>query len=154
EQPSAAQLAAVAKLLGHEDELKVEHGYQSPVRKASIGLLVLGATATLLGVAMSVALSMSEGRADFATLAAVGAPPRLRRALAAAQGWFLGQLGCVLGLVVGALYGFTAHTVVGSPTVVVPWAVIAGIAVLVPIFAGVVPYVVTRSRLEMVRRAD
>ncbi|MFG1912838.1 FtsX-like permease family protein [Kribbella sp. NPDC048928] len=154
EQPTAPQLSAVAKLLGHEDELKVEHGYQSPVRRASIGLLVLGATATLLGVAMSVALSMSEGRADFATLAAVGAPPRLRRALAAAQGWFLGQLGCVLGLVVGALYGFTAHTVVGSPTVVVPWAVLAGIAVLVPLFAGAVPYVVTRSRMEMVRRAD
>ncbi|MGW7683924.1 FtsX-like permease family protein [Kribbella sp. NPDC054772] len=154
EQPSAGQLAAVAKLLGHEDALRVEHGYQSPVRKASIGLLVLGATATLLGVAMSVALSMSEGRADFATLAAIGAPPRLRRGLAAAQGWFLGQLGCVLGVVVGALYGFTAHTVVGSPTVVVPWAVIAGVAVLVPLFAAAVPYLLTRSRLELVRRAD
>ncbi|MFF0263953.1 FtsX-like permease family protein [Kribbella sp. NPDC004536] len=154
EQPSDAQLAAVAKLLGHEDALKVEHGYQSPVRKASIGLLLAGLTATLLGVAMSVALSMSEGRADFATLAAVGAPPRLRRGLAAAQGWFLGQLGCVLGVAVGALYGFTAHTVVGSPTVVVPWAVIAGVAVLVPLFAGAVPYLLTRSRLELVRRAD
>ncbi|GAA1140065.1 hypothetical protein GCM10009630_43650 [Kribbella jejuensis] len=154
EQPSDAQLAAVAKLLGHEDVLKVEHGYQSPVRKASIGLLLAGLTATLLGVAMSVALSMSEGRTDFATLAAVGAPPRLRRGLAAAQGWFLGQLGCVLGVAVGTLYGFTAHTVVGSPTVVVPWAVIAGVALLVPLFAGAVPYLLTRSRLELVCRAD
>ncbi|GAA2826973.1 FtsX-like permease family protein [Kribbella solani] len=152
--PTDQQLAAVAKLLGHEDELKVERGYQSPVRNASIGLLALGATATLLGVAMSVSLSMSEGRADFATLAAVGAPPRLRRGLAAAQGWFLGQLGCVLGVAVGALYGFTAHTVVGSPHVVVPWAVIAGIAVAVPLFAALVPYVLTRSKLEMVRRVD
>ncbi|GAA3106160.1 putative ABC transport system permease protein [Kribbella aluminosa] len=154
EQPSAAQLAAVARLLGREDALTVEHGYQSPVRKASIGLLLAGLAATLLGVAMSVALSMSEGRADFATLAAVGAPPRLRRGLAAAQGWFLGQLGCLLGVAVGALYGFTAHTVVGSPTVVVPWAVIAGVAVLVPLFAAAVPYALTRSRLELVRRAD
>ncbi|GAA1606195.1 MULTISPECIES: ABC transporter permease [Kribbella] len=154
EEPSAAQLAAVARLLGHEDALQVEHGYQSPVRKASIGLLVAGLAATLLGVAMSVALSMSEGRADFATLAAVGAPPRLRRGLAAAQGWFLGQLGCLLGVAVGALYGFTAHSVVGSPTVVVPWAVIAGVAVLVPLFAGAVPYALTRSQLELVRRTD
>ncbi|WP_328997328.1 FtsX-like permease family protein [Kribbella sp. NBC_00709] len=154
EPPSEAQLAAVAKVLGHEDALKVERGYQSPVRKATISLLVLGATATLLGVAMSVALSMSEGRADFATLAAVGAPPRLRRGMAAAQGWFLGQVGCLLGVAVGALYGFTAHAVVGSPNVVVPWAVIAGVAVLVPLFAAAVPYVLTRSRMEMVRRAD
>ncbi|GAA1587204.1 hypothetical protein GCM10009804_49090 [Kribbella hippodromi] len=152
--PTDQELAAVAQLLGHEDVLKIERGYQSPVRNASIGLLVLGATATLLGVAMSVSLSMSEGRADFSTLAAVGAPPRLRRGLAAAQGWFLGQLGCVLGVAVGALYGFTAHTVVGSPHVVVPWAVIAGVAVAVPLFAAVVPYVLTRSKLEMVRRVD
>jgi putative ABC transport system permease protein len=55
---------------------------------------------------------------------------------------------------VGALYGFTAHSVVGSPTVVVPWAVIAGVAVLVPLCAAAVPYLLTRSRLELVRRAD
>ena len=76
---------------------------------------------TLLGVAISVSLSAAEGRADLATLAAVGAPPRRRRNLAAAQAWVLGQLGCLLGVGVGALYGYTAHAAFGSPHFAIPW---------------------------------
>jgi putative ABC transport system permease protein len=109
---------------------------------------------TLLGVAISVSLSAAEGRADLATLAAVGAPPRRRRNLAAAQAWVLGQLGCVLGVGVGALYGYTAHAAFGSPHFMVPWQEIGGIIVAVPLFAGLVAWLLTRSRLPMVSRMD
>ena len=152
--PTDAELAAVARVLGSDDVLKVEQGYQSPARLFLIGILAAATVVTLLGVAISVSLSAAEGRADLATLAAIGAQPRRRRSLAAAQAWVLGQLGCVLGVGVGALYGYTAHAAFGSPHFMVPWAEIAGIVIAVPLFAGLLAWLMTRSRLPMVSRID
>jgi putative ABC transport system permease protein len=153
-EPSKDELAAVARTLGTDQGLRVEKGYQSPGRLFLIGILLAATVVTLLGVAISVSLSAAEGRADLATLAAIGAPPRRRRSLAAAQAWVLGQLGCVLGVGVGALYGYTAHAAFGSPHFVVPWAEIGGIVVVVPLFAGLLAWLLTRSRLPMVSRID
>ncbi|MFG1906869.1 FtsX-like permease family protein [Kribbella sp. NPDC048928] len=153
-EPTDAELAAVSRLLGADDQLTVEKGYQNPGRLFLIGILGAATVVTLLGVAISVSLSAAEGRADLATLAAIGAPPRRRRSLAAAQAWVLGQLGCVLGVGVGALYGYTAHAAFGSPHFVVPWAEIAGIVLVVPLFAGLLAWLLTRSRLPMVSRIN
>ncbi|MGW7682389.1 FtsX-like permease family protein [Kribbella sp. NPDC054772] len=152
--PSKDELAAVARMLGSDEQLHVEKGYQSPARLFLIGILAAATVVTLLGVAISVSLSAAEGRADLATLAAIGAPPRRRRSLAAAQAWVLGQLGCVLGVGVGALYGYTAHAAFGSPHFTVPWAEIGGIVIVVPLFAGLLAWLLTRSRLPMVSRID
>ncbi len=153
-EPTDDEYSAVAKILGHDDQLVVEKGYQSPARLWMLGVLGAATVVTLLGVAISVSLSAAEGRADLATLAAVGAPPRRRRNLAAAQAWVLGQLGCLLGVGVGALYGYTAHAAFGSPTFVIPWQEIGGIVIVVPLFAGLLAWLMTRSRLPMVRRVD
>lgn len=153
-EPTDSELAAATKLLGHEDVLKVEKGYESPARLWFIGLMSAAAVVTLLGVAISVSLSAAEGRADLATLAAVGAPPRRRRSLAAAQAWVLGELGCLLGVGVGALYGYTAHAAFGSPYFAIPWREIGGIVLVVPLFAGLLAWLLTRSRLPMVSRVD
>jgi putative ABC transport system permease protein len=153
-EPTGAELAAVSRLLGADDRLTVENGYQNPGRLFLIGILGAATVVTLLGVAISVSLSAAEGRADLATLAAIGAPPRRRRSLAAAQAWVLGQLGCVLGVGVGALYGYTAHAAFGSPHFVVPWAEIGGIVLVVPLFAGLLAWLLTRSRLPMVSRIN
>jgi len=152
--PTGDELAAVSRLLGHDEALQIERGYESPARLWLIGLLGAATVVTLLGVAISVSLSAAEGRADLATLAAVGAPPRRRRNLAAAQAWVLGQLGCLLGVGVGALYGYTAHAAFGSPHFMVPWQEIGGIIVAVPLFAGLLAWLLTRSRLPMVSRMD
>ncbi|MFG1819991.1 FtsX-like permease family protein [Kribbella sp. NPDC049174] len=152
--PSDEALAAANRLLGHDDLVTVEQGYQSPARLFLIGILAAATVVTLLGVAISVSLSAAEGRADLATLAAIGAQPRRRRNLAAAQAWVLGQLGCVLGVGVGALYGYTAHAAFGSPHFVVPWLEIGGIVIVVPLFAGLLAWLMTRSRLPMVSRID
>ncbi|GAA1562309.1 hypothetical protein GCM10009789_14370 [Kribbella sancticallisti] len=153
-EPTDDEYGAVAKVLGHDGEFTVEKGYQSPARLWMLGLLGAATVVTLLGVAISVSLSAAEGRADLATLAAVGAPPRRRRNLAAAQAWVLGQLGCLLGVGVGALYGYTAHAAFGSPHFVIPWQEIGGIVVVVPLFAGLLAWLLTRSRLPMVRRVE
>ncbi|MEI8412159.1 MULTISPECIES: FtsX-like permease family protein [unclassified Kribbella] len=152
--PTKDALAAADRLLGRDDLLTIENGYQSPARMFLIGILTAATVVTLLGVAISVSLSAAEGRADLATLAAIGAQPRRRRNLAAAQAWVLGQLGCVLGVGVGALYGYTAHAAFGSPHFVVPWLEIGGIVIVVPLFAGLLAWLMTRSRLPMVSRID
>jgi len=61
----------------------------------SSDLALIAGLVTLLGGAISVALSAAEGRADRATLAAVGAPPRRRRELVAMQALLVGGLGGV-----------------------------------------------------------
>ena len=153
-EPTKDELAAVASIVGHQDMLKIEHGYQAPVGIATAAILGVAAMVTFLGVAISVALSAAEGRADLSTLAAVGAPPRRRRNLAAAQAWVLGQLGCLLGVGVGALYGYTAHAAFGSDHFMVPWRDIAAIVFVIPLFAGALAWLATRSRLPMVRRLE
>ncbi|ADB29336.1 protein of unknown function DUF214 [Kribbella flavida DSM 17836] len=153
-EPTEDQLSAAAVALGQDDALLIERGYQSPAKYWFAGILAAASVVTLLGVAISVSLSAAEGRADLATLAAVGAPPRRRRSLAAAQAWMLGQIGCLLGVGVGALYGYTAHAAFGSPYFAVPWREIAGIVVLVPLLAGLLAWLLTRSRLPMVSRLN
>jgi putative ABC transport system permease protein len=109
---------------------------------------------TLLGVAISVALSAAEGRADLATLAAVGAPPRRRRALVAMQALFVGGLGGLLGTALGTFVAFTARATTGSPDFVVPWWNLAAAGVGAPLVAALVAAACTRGRLPLVRRAE
>lgn len=122
--------------------------------------LVLGLTAavaafiTLVGVVISVALSVAEGRADLATLAAVGAPPGRRRALMASQALLVGGLGIALGVGLGTFIAYTARTTTGSQDFVIPWANLAATAIGVPLLAAAVAGLCTRARMPMVRRTE
>lgn len=152
--PTEDELATARRIAGAEEAVYVEQGFQD--YEDTIRWIVLGAATlvTLFGVGISVALSAAEGRSDLATLAAVGAPPRRRRTLAAAQAWLLGQLGCLLGIGVGALYGYTGHVAIGSPHFAIPWVSLATVLVAVPVLAALVAWTLSRSRLPMVRRID
>lgn len=152
--PTDEELATARRIAGAEESVYLEQGFQD--YEGTIRLIVLGAATlvTLFGVGISVALSAAEGRSDLATLAAVGAPPRRRRTLAAAQAWLLGQLGCLLGIGVGALYGYTGHVAIGSPYFAIPWMSLATVLVAVPVLAALVAWTLSRSRLPMVRRLD
>jgi putative ABC transport system permease protein len=118
-------------------------------------LAVLAAIAglvTLAGVAISVALAAAEGRADLATLAAVGADPRRRRALSAAQALLVAGLGCALGLVFGTYVAVISQATTGAPELVVPWSSLLVTGVVVPLVAVLVAAAVTPGRLPLVRR--
>ena len=104
-------------------------------------------------MAISVALSAAEGRADLATLAAVGAPPRRRRALAASQALLVAGLGCVLGVGLGSVrrvHRARHHRLAGLRRPLGQPA-ITGLAV--PLLAVLVAALFTPSRLPLVRRA-
>ena len=131
----------------------IEDGPDDP---GSVVLLIIAGVAgfvTLVGVAISVALSAAEGRADLATLAAVGAPPRRRRALAAAQALLVAGVGCALGVAFGVFVAYTARATTGSPEFVIPWANLGLTLIVVPLLAVAVAALFTPSRLPLVRRA-
>ncbi len=125
-----------------------------PPNNAILLVVVLGAAfITLAGAAISIALSSAEGRADLATLAAVGAAPRRRRALAASQALLIAGVGCGLGVLVGTFVAYTLRATTGAPGFVVPWANLGATAIVVPLLAMAVAAVFTPSRLPLVRRA-
>ena len=115
-------------------------------------LAVIAGLVTLAGVAISVALSAAEGRADLATLAAVGAEPRRRRVLSAAQALLVAGLGCAAGVAVGTFVAVVSQPTTGAPDLVVPWANLAVTGLAVPLVAVAVAAAVTPSRLPLVRR--
>ena len=131
----------------------IERGPEVPANSILLIVAAAAAFVTLAGVAISVALSAAEGRADLATLAAVGAAPRRRRALAASQALLIAGVGCALGVAFGTFVAFTVRATTGSPDFVVPWTNLALTAIAVPLLAMAIAAAFTPSRLPLVRRA-
>jgi putative ABC transport system permease protein len=132
--------------------MEVERGYGAPYLPGFVALIGGAGLVTLAGVAISVALSAAEGRADLATLAAVGAPPRRRRGLAMTQAALVAGLGAGLGVALGAAIGTTVMSGLDGYPLVVPWPIVLLVGVGVPALGVLVVGLVTRSRLPLVRR--
>lgn len=114
--------------------------------------LGVAAVLTLLVVGIAVALSAAESRDDVATLAAVGAAPRQRRAFGALHGLFLAIVGAALGLAAGAPTGMAFGQLDGLPGVDVPWPSVIGAAAVVLVLAPAAGWLVTPTRLRLTRR--
>jgi putative ABC transport system permease protein len=109
----------------------------------------------LIAGLMVTALALADGRSDIATLAAVGAPPRARRRIAAASAGYVSLLGCTVGAVSGLAAAWVLIPLLrGAPTWVTPWQAVVGVIVGVPLVTTAAAYLFTRSRVEMVRRLD
>lgn len=125
------------------------------------GVVTLGAAAITTG------LAKADAEADLTTLSAVGAPPRIRRSLSGFQCVVVALTGVLLGTAAGlvpavalrlidlreALKRMRLEPMESAYTpIVLPWATIALLAVVVPLLAGVLAAVFTRSRLTLARR--
>ncbi len=136
---------------------------QRPPAPMTYLLWILIAAAFVVGIGattLAVALSAAESRPDLATLGAVGAAPRTRRGIAAAQAGVLVVTGTVLGAATGLILGRVLVTMkrmggeLIDPTwaTVVPWSWLAAVVVGVPLLTMAGAWLFTRSRLPMVRR--
>ncbi|KJY36421.1 ABC transporter permease [Streptomyces sp. NRRL S-495] len=151
--------AAVAQLAPHA-QLAVERGYQS---KGDMNTLALGgfAVVVVLGAAaVATGLAAADSRNDRATLAAVGAPPRMNRIQAGLQCTLIAGIGAVLGTVSGfvpALGLLRSHASgqIGAPAVpfAAPWGLLLLITVVLPVVAGLGAAAFSRGRLPLARRA-
>lgn len=125
-------------------------------------LLIVGSAGMLALAAawIAAALAATESRPDLATLAAVGAAPTTRKRIVAAQAGTIVVIGSVLGAVSGIALGaafvlferFRWGTADLRWTVEVPWAVLGGMVVGLPLLAVLAAWLVTRSRLVLTRR--
>ena len=115
-------------------------------------MLGLAGLLTLVVAGIAVALAAAEGRADTATMAAIGAGPWRRRGLGAMHGLFLGVVGGLLGVLVGLPAAASLMQVDGLPGIAVPWLVIAAALLVVPLLGAAAGWVVTPTRLPLVRR--
>jgi putative ABC transport system permease protein len=154
----------------------VERGYVTDegVLIVQLVLAALGAVLMLGGTLTATFLALSDARPDLATLSAVGASPRTRRGVAAAYALVIGLVGAVLGAVVGFVPGIAVAyplTVVGGDTCTVqgsgwcestgvgtgpfldvPWLMIAGLVLALPLLTALVVGLAARSRLPLVAR--
>ena len=163
ERDASEALAAVSS----EESLYVERGYQNN-EETLIVLLVLGSLGGVLmlgGTLTATFLSISDARPDLATLSAVGASPRTRRAVSASYAVVIGVVGAVLGAAVGFIPGIAVtYPLTGaewvqemdpslpSHFVAIPWLLIGTIVVVLPLLTALVVGLSTRSRLPLVAR--
>jgi putative ABC transport system permease protein len=155
ELPTEAQEEAAREALaeaGTDLWFSVERGYRSGYGLGILAL-VLGAAVITLGAAgIATGLAQADARADQATLSAVGAPPRVRRTLAAAQALSIAGLGTALGIAAGFVPGVALIGAIESLELVVPWLELAGVLVGIPMLAGLSAWLLTRSRVPLERR--
>ena len=137
---------------GDSGFFRVERGYRDEYGLGLLALLVGSAVVTLGASAVATGLAQADGRADQATLAAVGAAPRLRRRLTAFQAATVAGLGAALGTVAGFVPTSAYLYADDQMRFVPPWLNLAVIAVVVPAVAALFAGLVTRSRLPMARR--
>lgn len=125
----------------------------------SLVLTAIALVIALVATALSVGLAAAESRPDLATLAAVGAGPRVRRRIAGAQAGVITVLGTVVGLVTGLALAYVLSSwqqqdeILGlSWEFTVPWPALGLLAIALPGLAILGAMALTRSRLPMLRR--
>jgi putative ABC transport system permease protein len=159
-----AALLAISGTAG----LQVERGF---TRTFTVPLLLLGGVALVLvlgGALIATGLAATDARPDLATMAAIGAAPGIRRLIAMGQAGVVALLGTGLGIISGMVPGIAVAwpltvnggswtTTGGAPAhgaiIDIPWLLLAGVGLGVPLLAMLVAGAATRGRLPMTRRA-
>ena len=160
--PTEAEQDRLQASIGRDFQVYVERGPQS--HPAALLLLAIIAGVIALGAsAIATGLCAVDRGADHATLAAVGASPRVRRTLALSQSGAIAGLGSLLGTAAGlgaaaaVLFALNQSYAATWPApepypVAVPWLNVGVALVAVPLVAMLGAAVFTRSRLPIERR--
>ncbi|MFD4373609.1 FtsX-like permease family protein [Streptomyces sp. NPDC058486] len=161
--------------LGAGIDLTVEEGYVSDDGIFLLALTVFAGLVTIGAAGIATGLAQADAEADLKTLAAVGAPPRVRRTLSGFQCGVVAAMGVVLGSVAGLLpalglrlteerqqlrfheqsiaEGWGGDLTPPYVPIVVPWETLAALLVAVPLGAALLAALVTRSKGAVARRA-
>lgn len=152
--------AAVAKVTPDGD-VQVERGYQSSSTLTTLGLTLFAAVVALGAAGIATGLAAADSQQDLATLAAVGAAPRIRRTLSGFQCGVIAAMGSVLGAVCGVVPAVALRKVEqaaaglnANVSIVFPWSQMVLTVVALPLVAVVLAAVLSRSRIALVRRSD
>ncbi|MCP3819329.1 ABC transporter permease [Streptomyces sp. A3M-1-3] len=178
QQPSSEQkqkLEGALDQIGTEAGLHIEEGFTSDNSIVLLALTVFAGLVTIGAAGIATGLAQTDAEPDLKTLAAVGAPPRVRRTLSGFQCGVVAAMGVVLGSAAGVLPAIGLRltdrreqlkwhqealdngwgSVGPEPYVpiVVPWETLAALLIAVPVGAALLAALVTRSRTAVARRA-
>ncbi|MFF7531544.1 FtsX-like permease family protein [Streptomyces bobili] len=159
---------------GSNVSLNIEDGYTSENDIILLALTLFAGLVTIGAAGIATGLAQADAEADLKTLAAVGAPPRVRRTLSGFQCGVVAAMGVVLGSAAGVLPAIGLRLTerrqemafyeraldegwgVGSMPhvpILVPWGTLAALLIAVPLGAALLAALVTRSRGSLSRRA-
>jgi putative ABC transport system permease protein len=171
DQSAEDALTEALRVVSPSTSVWVERGFHD--NSTSVALLLLGVVGGVLvlgGTLTATFLALSDARPDFATMSSVGAAPRTRRLVAASYAMAVGVVGAALGALVGFVPGIavtypltsTTWAPPGSTDVTgavlpdhfldIPWLLVLGLVVVLPLFTAAVVGLASRSRLPMVSR--
>ncbi|MBT2478810.1 ABC transporter permease [Streptomyces sp. ISL-94] len=162
--------------MGVDASLEIEAGYQGNNGLVLLLLSVFAGLVTVGAAGIATGLAQADAEADLKTLAAVGAAPRVRRTLSGLQCAVVALMGVVLGSAAGVLPAVGLRLLerrdlerlyengiamghIGSDStgayvpIAVPWETLGALIVLVPLGAGLLAALVTRSGGALARRA-
>ncbi|MFC8825362.1 FtsX-like permease family protein [Streptomyces sp. NPDC057137] len=162
---------------GSDSMLTIEKGFTPENSTTLLALAVFAGLITIGAAGIATGLAQADAEPDLKTLAAVGAPPRVRKALSGFQCGVVAAMGVVLGSASGILpaiglrfterraeetmyaqmldEGWAGGQEATAPfvPVVIPWATLGLLLIVVPLGAAVLAALVTRSRGALARRA-
>ncbi|MEV4425849.1 ABC transporter permease [Streptomyces sp. R-07] len=161
--------------LGSNVEVYLEEGFVNEYGLILLSLAIFAGLVTIGAAGIATGLAQADAEADLKTLAAVGAPPRVRRTLSGFQCGVVAAMGVVLGSAAGMLpamglrlteerdqirfyeqnlaEGWSGDMTPPYVPIVIPWETLAGLLVAVPLGAALLAALVTRSRGALARRA-
>ncbi|MDP9692977.1 UNVERIFIED_ORG: putative ABC transport system permease protein [Arthrobacter globiformis] len=157
--PEAAEQDRASAALAHVYRIQAMGFYVEPGADrtgSELLWLIVGTSAlvTLSAAGITTGLALADARADHMTLAGVGAPPRLRKALAGAQSLMTASLGTSLGVAAGVV---PAVLLIGATRMfaesVVPWMPLLALLVAAPLTGSALAWVFARARLPVSRRS-
>ncbi|MFB7463667.1 FtsX-like permease family protein [Streptomyces sp. NPDC056224] len=176
--PSSEQrqrLDGALDAMGVDAQVAIEEGYKGDNSVEMLALAIFAGLVTIGAAGIATGLAQADAEADLKTLAAVGAPPRVRRTLSGFQCGVIALMGVVLGSAAGILPAvglrltqareterFLARAVTmgyeSSATeiyvpIAVPWETLGGLLIVVPLGAALLAALVTRSTGALARRA-
>lgn len=106
DKPTGAQrqaLAAMIDRIGVDAPVRIEEGYQGRDSVEILALTIFAGLVTIGAAGIATGLAQADAEADLKTLAAVGAPPRVRRTLSGFQCGVVALMGVALGTAAGLL---------------------------------------------------
>jgi putative ABC transport system permease protein len=164
--------SAAVQNSGGEAGLSVERGYVSSESSVALALAIAASVIAIGAAGIATGLAAADSQADLATLAAVGAAPRIRRTLSGFQCGVIAVMGALLGSAAGlvpaaalwnsvhgndggASYDPITGVVQTAPDgpLILPWGSMALVVIGLPLLAWLLAAAFTRSRMLMVRRA-
>lgn len=152
-QSDAASAAAAAIFRQPYLSFRAEPGVSQGNQWMAWSIVAVSALITFSAAGITAGLSLADARRDHATLAGVGAPPRLRKALAGPQALFTSGLGAVLGTLAGAVPAVLLVMSTDMRSAVeVPWLQLLALSAAVPVMGAALAWAFTRSGLPLSRR--